>query len=315
MSMSQSTPPLAPGQAPPSAGTAPAPAGFGPAAYGPAAAWAPQQPQPRPSAPAPQPQAAGARAPGLGGALASEWIKLWSTRSGYSLMAVLALLSLGSSCLLATHYSGESQVFYYQFLEVASPGAVLAVFLTVPFSALVITSDYGTGMLRTTFIVSPRRARVLTAKALIVFGVIFVLGSVSSGLTLLLTHTVIPGNFGVATDRVSSDQLGKAVFGSALYLALGLLTLALGAILRHSAGTITLMLGLVFLPFVGGIFAGHYTWGTDLMAYSPIGAVTSFFGVDLVGTMGNTTLSLAIPGGFAALALCCAYVLVTTRDV
>ncbi|MFI1886962.1 ABC transporter permease subunit [Streptomyces jumonjinensis] len=187
----------------------------------------------------------------LGDALASEWTKIRSVRSTMWTLGVMAVLMLGIGVLAAVTVSaadadleGEPVLFLGFF------GVLLGSLCVMTLGVLTIASEYGTGMIRTTLTACPSRSRVLTAKAivyfLLVFTVTFVLTLVVAALQVAILDT---GTAPTAEDWV------RATFAVSLYVALlGLLSLALGSLIRHSAGAITVMIGLVLLPLVMAMF-------------------------------------------------------------
>jgi hypothetical protein len=114
---------------------------------------------------------------------------------------------------------------------------------------LVITTEYGTGMIRSTFAAVPQRGALLTAKALVLFAVTLVVGITASFVAFFATQTVLSTNaqrdLGVS---ITDPGALQTVLGAGLFLALmGLLGCAVGAVLRRSAGAITTLFGLTFL--------------------------------------------------------------------
>ncbi|MFI1865864.1 ABC transporter permease subunit [Streptomyces jumonjinensis] len=187
----------------------------------------------------------------LGDALASEWTKIRSVRSTMWTLGVMAVLMLGIGVLAAVTVSaadadleGEPVLFLGFF------GVLLGSLCVMTLGVLTIASEYGTGMIRTTLTACPSRSRVLTAKAivyfLLVFTVTFVLTLVVAALQVAILDT--------GTAPTTEDWV-RATFAVSLYVALlGLLSLALGSLIRHSAGAITVMIGLVLLPLVMAMF-------------------------------------------------------------
>ena len=111
---------------------------------------------------------------------------------------------------------------------------------------LVISSEYSTGGVRGTFIAVPRRLSVLGAKAVVMallgFAVGLVIAFVCFGAGQVFFATKHVG--------VSLGDPGvlRAVFGAALYIAgCGMFGLAVGALVRHSAGAITAVVALLFV--------------------------------------------------------------------
>ncbi|WP_019144276.1 ABC transporter permease subunit [Aeromicrobium massiliense] len=197
----------------------------------------------RPAAP---PAATTARA-GFPQALRAEWLKLWSVRSTW--WTVAATIALGGFmtiliCALNAEWlaSADADEAPATFL---TWGLMLAQICAVVLGALVVTGEYSTGMVRTSFAAVPSRGRVMAAKSVVLSGVLLVLGVVVA----LIGYA--GGNWfferediGVALE---GDML-RAVLGSGLFLAgIGLFTVAVGFILRHTAGTISAVLALMLI--------------------------------------------------------------------
>lgn len=149
----------------------------------------------------------------------------------------------------------------------------------VVLGALVVTSEYGTGMIRATLAATPRRGAVLLAKAVVLASTLFVAGTV----TALAGY--LGGNWFLDQQGIGlalTDGVLRSILGSGLYLAgLGLFAAAVGLLVRHTSTALAIVLGLVFvvgnlamvLPGVWG------EWATKLMpgnAGSRIASVESF---------------------------------------
>ena len=122
---------------------------------------------------------------------------------------------------------------------------MIAQITAVVLGALVVTTEYGTGMIRSTFAAVPSRGRVLAAKAVVVTAVLFVVGTV----TALVGY--FGGNYFLDREGIGMALEGdvlRAMYGSGLYLAgIGLFTVAVGFLLRHTAGTISIVLALMLI--------------------------------------------------------------------
>ncbi|MFD7767684.1 ABC transporter permease subunit [Streptomyces sp. NPDC059787] len=222
-------------------------------------------PPPMPQAAAPDWQAApGSPYPGytspipvvrthLGHALASEWTKIKSVRSTMWTLGVFALLVVGIGLLTGLVVSsadpdmgGESP------LSLGFFGLLLGGMCIITLGVLTTASEYGTGMIRTTMVACPSRGRVLVAKALVFFLLAFVVTLVCASLIGFL-HVALLEEYN-AKDPSGEEWL-KGTVGVSLYVALlGTLSLAIGSIIRHSAGAITIMIGAVLAPLVIALF-------------------------------------------------------------
>ena len=120
--------------------------------------------------------------------------------------------------------------------------------------ALAISSEYGTGMIRTSLVAVPHRRSVLAAKAAVLAIIVTPLALAISFASFLLGQEMLHSQ-GVSATLATPGAL-TAVLGAAGYLiAVTLLGLGLGAVIRHSAGAITALTGMVLLlPLALGEF-------------------------------------------------------------
>ncbi|MEU8521737.1 ABC transporter permease subunit [Streptomyces sp. NBC_01216] len=186
----------------------------------------------------------------LGDALASEWTKIRSVRSTMWTLGVMVLLmlgiGLGVGALVAANApdTEDASALGLGFFGML-PGSICVITLGV----LTIASEYGTGMIRTTLTACPSRTRVLTAKAIVFFLLVFTLTTVVTAVVGAIQVAMVD-----AVDPTGAEWL-RATVGAGLYTALlGLLSLALGSVIRHSAGAITVMIGVLLLPLVAAMF-------------------------------------------------------------
>ena len=193
--------------------------------------------------------------------LRAEWTKLhtlWSTT--WSMLLVIGLtVGLGTVFAAGSEStaggSGSTVAGDNDLVRDSLVGVYLAQFAVVAFATLAITSEYAARTILATFSAIPRRGRVLVAKAILVGGTVFVAGLVATTTAFLLGQPLLRDS-GYAPPAYPQWDLGdgpaqRAVLGSALFLAaLALLSLGLGAILRHSAATISTLLALLFVPLI-----------------------------------------------------------------
>ena len=125
-------------------------------------------------------------------------------------------------------------------------GGLIAVIIV---AAMFMTAEYRRGLARVTFTASPARGRVLAAKALVIGAVTFLAGLAGSAAALALGVRLLRSN-GNFVLPVSGYTEMRVVAGTAAVLALtAVLAVALGAILRRSAGTVTALIVAVVLPY------------------------------------------------------------------
>lgn len=230
---------------------------------------------------------------GLPGAIASEWTKFRTIRSTYWTLGALVLgaliLGIGMAAVDAEIIrSYPSQAPDLSPAESLSGFAFLAPLLLAVLGTLTITAEYSTGMICTTLTAQPRRGTVFAAKALVLAGAFSVVSAVVALAVLLLGEAVMGGS-GHYAGLSGTAALGL-VTGIALYASLtGLMAYALGVIIRHTAGAIVTMAGVLFiLPLIiSGLAAagisGLSRWlptsaGSQILAAAPGSADPSLFG-------------------------------------
>ncbi|HZB19100.1 MAG TPA: ABC transporter permease [Blastococcus sp.] len=203
----------------------------------------------------------GVRRPGFGAALRAEWIKFWSVRSTFWSTAMLFVLGAGltvlvcatSAAWLASSEADESPLSFVTW------GLMFAQITAIVLGTLVVTSEYGTGMIRATLAATPRRGSVLAAKAIVLTGTLFVVGTVTA------FAGFFGGNFFLDREGIGialgDEGVLRAMLGSGLYMAgLGLFAAAAGFLIRHTAAALSVVLALVFV--VGNMaFLLPGTWG------------------------------------------------------
>ncbi|MEH0575610.1 MULTISPECIES: ABC transporter permease [Streptomyces] len=189
----------------------------------------------------------------LGHAVASEWTKIRSVRSTMWTLGVFVLLVIGIGLLAGAVVSAnasESDLEGGTALSFGFFGILLGSMCVITLGVLTTASEYGTGMIRTTMVACPSRGRVLAAKSVVFFAVAFVVTFLSSGFVAMVHVAML-----TEARQPTGGEWLKATLGVSLYVALlGLLSLAVGSIIRHSAGAITIMIGVLLAPLVIAIF-------------------------------------------------------------
>jgi hypothetical protein len=161
-------------------------------------------------------------------------------------------------------------------LQVTFYGTLFGAIALIALGAVFITGEYRRGMIRTTLAASPRRGRVLAAKAIVIGSLTFVAGLAGAAVAFPFSVrklTALGWTPPVWPAWSLTSQVGvRMVAGTAALLAVtALLALAAGTILRRSAGAITAVIGLVVFPLVLALIlpTGPATW---LLRYTPAAA-------------------------------------------
>ena len=255
--------------------------------------------------------------------LAAEWLKLRTARStGYLTGAIagcagLVLLITWNATILFDRASAEGQARSYisDMPSLTGWGASLCCAIL---GMLTITSEYRSGMIRTTFTVIPRRRMVLCAKAIVVAGFCYCVGQVSVLFTYVGVRQIMggrafngaPGPFGAECRTLLANGLSILMFA--------LLGLSFAAITRSAvAAVVALLLLWYFIPIVvlnlprpwpdriGSVLPASLVY--ELSGSGDLGAATSDALLSPLGALAVTVAYMIVP-------LAVAVTLVARRD-
>jgi ABC-2 type transport system permease protein len=249
----------------------------------------------------------------------SEWTKLHSLRSTrWSLLAAV-VLGVGLPCLFAavtsSHWGTMSphERADRHPLDIALGGVNVAQLAIAVLGVLVITGEYSTGMIRSSFAAVPKRLPVLWAKAGVFALVVFALMLPMVVIDFFATQAIL-SQHDILQISFSHPGVMRSVGGGAVYLVLlGIFALAIGAIVRNTAGGIAAFAALFFvIPPLLNILPA--SWNHRISPYLPDAAGRSIFSL----TTGSDSLH-PWPGfglfvAYTAVALAIAAVLLVRRD-
>ena len=248
--------------------------------------------------------------------LVSEWVKLWSLRSTVLtlLAAVIAMVLIG--CLAAWAFNSNwddldpAERASFNPIDPALVGVNIAQLAVGVLGVLIITGEYATGMIRATLSAVPTRLPVLWAKAGLYAGVTFVVMSFTSLVAFLAAQLFL----GERSAGLGVDDLPRAILGTAGYLtAIAVLAVALGFLLRSTAGGIATLFGLLLVAPTLGLLLPS-SWRDTLLPYLPNYAGSAVTTVrpqdDLLSATGGAFVLLA----WAVVPLLAAAVVLRRRD-
>ncbi len=254
-------------------------------------------------------------------ALHAEWTKLRTVPgpAGLLLATIVVTVALSALTVAVTRCpaglacpvdTGRASLTGVQLGQAAV--AVLAV--------LVLSGEYGTGMIRVTFAARPQRITVLAAKAAVVTGPVLAAGSLAVLGSVLAGRLILPGH-GFTAARgfpplsLADGPVARAAAGSVLYLALiALLSLGVAAIVRDAAAAIGLVLGLLYLfPVVAQVLGPQWYRHVEQIGPMPAGlaiqATTGLRGLPISPWAG-----LGVLAAWAAAALLAGGLMLRLRD-
>ncbi|WP_432986641.1 ABC transporter permease [Dactylosporangium sp. CA-233914] len=258
---------------------------------------------------------------GLPGMLRSEWTKLRTVRSTVWSIVAMAGIAIGLMSVIAWSImrqwdsAGASDHDYLARhpLEIVLARPVFIAQLVIAvLGVMVISAEYTTGMVRSTLQAQPRRLTVLTAKILVFAALMLVVGEALAFGGFFLGRAIIAEHIPVS---LGDPGVTRSVIGAGLYIAmLGLFALAFGAIVRHTAGAITGVLGLILIVSqLTQLLPG--SWGAHVNAWMPTNAGRLIFEPTLpAGALLTQWQGFAVFSGWTALLLAVAAYLFKTRD-
>jgi ABC-type transport system involved in multi-copper enzyme maturation permease subunit len=270
---------------------------------------------PSPAAPAVRHRTEPARFSNL---LTSEWTKFRSVRSTYWTMiaAMVATVALGViicvQYVVRYNHLGPKEHADLDPTQFSLNGLYLAQIAVGALGVLVISSEYGTGMIRTSLAAVPRRRALLAAKGAVFGAAALVCGELLSFAAFGLGQAILGTKHAGAS--LADPEVLRAVVGGGLYLTVvGLLAFGLGALIRHTAGALSAFFGVLF---AGSVIVELLpsSWRHALIEYMPANAGSQIFTVKHTADSLSPWAGFAVFCAYAAAALVAAFVLVTRRD-
>jgi ABC-2 type transport system permease protein len=246
--------------------------------------------------------------------LASEWIKFRSVRSTYWTLLVAVVTPIAASTLVA---------FAFAHAPAAAgppPDPLVPEILSLEYAVIAVSvlgvlafsAEYSTGLIRTTFAAAPRRRAVLVAKAVVLGTVTLVAGELVAFVSFFLAQAILSGHHrGVSLSRPGVP--GAVLAGGLVLCVCALLGLALGAIIRHTAGGIAATIAVIALPGILALLPAP--WSGRLGRFTLLEAVRQVAVLHPAANLFSPGLSLLVLLAWPAAALAVAAILITRRDI
>jgi ABC-2 type transport system permease protein len=251
-----------------------------------------------------------ARPVGLDSVVSSEWTKFRSVRSTPTLAVVLtAVYPLFALLVAATgSLQPDDTILGASLLG----GAMAAQVLAAALGAHLITNEFRTGSMQSTLLACPRRLTVLAAKAAIVAGVVAAATLIGGFAAFGIGMAVLDG------DTYASGELVPAMFGVVGAMAsIAVLGMAIGTMVRHPAGAVATVVGVVLLPgLLAPLLGGAERWvgGASLNGVLQKLVQSSDATPETVGSLGAWP-SLLVVAGYTTAAVTLALWSLRRRDL
>ncbi|MFD8749521.1 ABC transporter permease [Kitasatospora sp. NPDC059577] len=222
--------------------------------------------------------------------LAAEWIKLWSLRSirwTFALSAA-ALILFNTNGVLADYrnwpdYSPQLRASYPAagYLDAYVPSAAMVLMLVSgSIGAIVVVSEYASGLVRTTFTAVPARGSLTAAKSLAVAAATAVYGALIAATSFAVAQAVLSGRH--IDLSISHPGALRAVLASALLAPVcALIGMSIGAVIRHTATTMVTTAALLLL--VPEFFDERHHWSAAIAHAMPYTAWQRLWRLDELG--------------------------------
>jgi len=253
--------------------------------------------------------------------VASEWTKFRSVRSTFWALLVAVVTPVAVSAIVALAFASANQHGAPKTgAAKAAPADPLlpavisleyAVIAVAVLGVLAFTAEYSTGLIRVTFAAAPRRRAVLAAKAAVLATVTLAVGEAVAFASFGLDQAILAGHH----QGVSLGQPGVpgAVLCAGLLLSVcTLLGLALGAIVRHTAGGIAATIGVILVPGIVALLPSP--WSGRIGRFTLLDAARQVSALHPAADLFSPGWSLLVLLAWPAAALALAAVLITRRD-
>ena len=259
----------------------------------------------------------------------SEWTKFRSVRSSWISLLIIVVVGIGFAALFsavfADHWTKSSPGDRLGFdpVRISQAGSFVSQIVVGVLGALIITSEYSTGSIRTTLAGIPKRTSMATAKAIVLGVVLLIVTEITAFASFFTSYAVLLASGGkqISKNATIASQLNlphvpvlsitysgvaMAVFREAIFLTLmGLFAMGLGLLLRNTTGTISPYVGiLLVIPILAQLLPSSIN--QHILPYLPSNLGVAMSSV----TSRHTDFAGNLVGPYEALGLAVLYVVV-----
>jgi ABC-2 type transport system permease protein len=232
-----------------------------------------------------------------GGVVAAEWTKFSTLRSTWITTGISVVLLIALGTIASASFTGDNLTS----IDLALSGSTLAALSVGVLGALLGAGEYTTGMIRATLAAVPRRLPVLWSKSVVAGAAAFITMTAGAFAAFALGSAVL--NDKTSGLGFGDDGVLRALLGAGLYLGLvAVLGVALGMLVRSSAGAITILAGaLLIVPGLAALLPDSIS--DTISPYLPSNAGSAVMALTQAdGTLAPWT-GLAVFAGYVVLAL------------
>ncbi|MEV7614898.1 ABC transporter permease [Streptomyces sp. NPDC089799] len=232
--------------------------------------------------------------------LRSEWTKIRTVASTSWTLALVFLVTVGFAALFGATFNtdnlDEVQRATFDPTALSFGSMQFGQLSMIVFGVLVVSTEYSTGMIRTSLAAVPHRTRFLTGKMTVAATLALVVGLLTSFVSFFLTQALL-GDLGIG---IGEENVLRAVVGAGLYMALiGLFAMGVATMLRSSVAAISIL--IPFFLIVSNVLMGFDATRT-VGQYLPSNAGARMMQV-VPGAFGNEETPYGPWGGLGILVL------------
>jgi ABC-2 type transport system permease protein len=250
------------------------------------------------------------------GALRSEFTKIRSVRSTYWTLLVMFVVVVGFGALASFGAANNPHGPYFDAARQSLAGLYIGQLIIGVLGVLVISSEYSTGMIRTTLTTNPHRNMMIAAKGVVFAAVAFGTSMITAFAAFFVGQAIMSSDH--VSTTLGAPNVLRAVIGGALFLtACGILAFGLGLLLRHTAGGISATVALLFVVTILVNFLPQ-SWQNHVDKWIPALAGGQIW-MSRPQPPGNTPMfgpwtSFAVLCGYAVIAVAAGMILFRKRD-
>jgi ABC-2 type transport system permease protein len=252
----------------------------------------------------------------FGGVLRSEWIKLRSVRSSGLTLLGAAVMMITPGLVFAATIGSDSDGAngLTDPTGITLAGGIFAQLIVGVLGVMVASNEYSTGMIRSTLTGVPARLPVLAGKVTVVIGTVFP-AMLAVAFTVFFAGQAIMGGAGHPTAALGDPGVLAALFGSAATMAgVAVMGIALGTIMRNTAGAISTLVAFMFLvPGIGSLVLPA-SWRDNVLKFLPSNASDAFTSVSPAPNLLGSAAGAAVFAAWVVVPLVAAAVLLRRRD-
>jgi ABC-2 type transport system permease protein len=199
--------------------------------------------------------------------IATERIKLFTTRSPWWSTLLALVLSIGFAALIAANIPHD-QPFG---INEAEGGYQFGLVVMMVMAALAVTTEYRFGTIKTTFQAVPNRTALLLAKTSVVAVLSAVIGEVASFASWALARAIHP----TSTLALSGEAAWRNIAGMGLvYLVTAVIAVAVAILVRQTAGAVAIL--LIYTLLVENLVVLIPRIGRDIQQWMPFTVANQF---------------------------------------